>query len=76
MVLDDYQALMAYIRECWPEIKGTDAQVAALIADALETVSPDTDAAAEDAQMLAQQFQFFAGHLGGDTEYPEEIQES
>ena len=52
-------------------LRGTDAQVAQLIADALELLDPDTADAATDAGNLAAYFSYMASEFGGDTDYPD-----
>lgn len=70
--LESFQQLTRMLRSVFPELEGTDAQLGALIADALETINPDTDAAELDAQRMARAFRYLASQSPGDMDYPDD----
>ena len=69
-----------WLREVYPELTGSDAQIAQLIADALDVIAPDSAMARADAVLLAAQFHYIAetlvGETGGDLEYPIEEEDA
>ena len=68
--LVSFQPFLEQLRGAFPEIQGTDAQLAALIADALDVLDPEHPGACADARILWTEFLTIAAAAGGDTDYP------
>ena len=74
--IEPARPFIEWLREVYPELTGFNAQIAQLIADALDVIDPDSAMARADAVLLARQFRYIAetlvGETEGDLEYPVE----